>query len=240
MSEVRLYFSKPGTKRNYPSTSDKSDNSICSEASVCSKQEWKHLNTVASEDDTDMAVQAALDQISQHLDTLATRTDADQMRVEVNNLTQTFIKKFEKLEGRLFDMETKTDKIKAEVKAEKKRLKSSWTLWNSRSRDWSMEREQNDEQQYTRCWNLQAYKVPKDKAETADDCIEGMQNLQWQSQRPSQHCWHRGGSQGGTAEQHREQTHTRQILWPQEEGQGSQQSARSQKESICCYRRYLT
>ena len=86
------------------------------------------MNTVASEDDTDMAVQAALDQISQHLDTLATRTDADQMRVEVNNLTQTFIKKFEKLEGRLFDMETKTDKIKAEVKAEKKRLKSSWTL----------------------------------------------------------------------------------------------------------------
>ena len=30
MSKVRPYFSKPGTKRNYPSTSEKSDNSICS------------------------------------------------------------------------------------------------------------------------------------------------------------------------------------------------------------------
>ena len=30
MSKVHPYFSKPGTKRNYPSTSEKSDDSICS------------------------------------------------------------------------------------------------------------------------------------------------------------------------------------------------------------------
>ena len=77
----------------------KSDNSICSEASASSRQERKRLNTVVSEDDTDMAVQAALDKISQRLDTLATRTDVDQIKVEVNYLTQTFIEKLEKLEG---------------------------------------------------------------------------------------------------------------------------------------------
>ena len=59
-----------------------------------------------------MAVQAALDKISQRLDTLATRTDVDQTKVEVKNLTQTFIEKLEKLEGRLFDIETKRTKLK--------------------------------------------------------------------------------------------------------------------------------
>ena len=108
MSEaVSPYFSKCGTKRNYPSTSDESDNSICSEASASSRQERKRLNAVVSEDDTHMAVQAALDKISQRLDTLATRTDVDQIKVEVKNLTQTFIEKLEKLEGRLLDTETK-------------------------------------------------------------------------------------------------------------------------------------
>ena len=68
-----------------------------------------------------MVVQAALDKISQRLDTLATRTDVDQIKVEAKNLTQTFIEKLEKLEGRLFDIETKTDKTEAEVKAEKKK-----------------------------------------------------------------------------------------------------------------------
>ena len=122
MSEaVSPYFSKCGTKRNYPSTSDESDNSICSEASASSRQERKRLNAVVSEDDTDMAVQAALDKISQRLDTLATRTNVDQIKMEVKSLTQTFIEKLEKLEGRLFDTETKTDKTEAEVKAEKKK-----------------------------------------------------------------------------------------------------------------------
>ena len=88
MSEaVSPYFSECGTKRNYSSTSDESDNSICSEASASSRQERKRLNAVVSEDDTDKAVQAALDKMSRRLDTLATRTDVDQIKVEVKNLT---------------------------------------------------------------------------------------------------------------------------------------------------------
>ena len=168
MSEaVSPYFSKCGTKRNYPSTSDESDNSICSEASASSRQERKRLNAVVSEDDTGMAVQAALDKISQRLDTLATRTDVDQIKVEVKNLTQTFIEKLEKLEGRLFDIETKTDKIEAEVKAEKKKTEIlTDTVKQQERRLRQLEREQNDLQQYTRRWNLRVY-----KAESADDCV---------------------------------------------------------------------
>ena len=146
MSEaVSPYFSKCGIKGNYPSTSDESDNSICSEASASSRLERKRLNAVVSEDDTDMAVQAALDKMSRRLDTLATRTDVDQIKVEAKHLTQTFIEKSEKLEGRLFDIETKTDKTEAEVKAEKKKTEIfTDSVKQQERRLRQLEREQND------------------------------------------------------------------------------------------------
>ena len=33
-----------------------------------------------------------------------------------------------------------------------------------------MQKEQNDQQQYSRRWNLQVFKVPEEGSETADDC----------------------------------------------------------------------
>ena len=136
-----------------------------------------------------MAVQAALDKISQRLDTLATRTDVDQIKVEAKNLTQAFIEKLEKLEGRLFDIETKTDKTEAEVKAEKKKTEIlTDTVKQQERRLRQLEREQNDLQQYTRRWNLRVYKVPEDKAVCRQLCIEGMRYIQRQSRRPSQRC----------------------------------------------------
>ena len=76
----------------------------------------------------------------------------------------------EKLEGRLFDTETKTDKTEAEVKAEKKKTEILTDIVKQQERRQN-EREQNDLQQYTRRWNLRVYKVPEDKADSADDCI---------------------------------------------------------------------
>ena len=67
-----------------------------------------------------MAVQAALDNISRRMDTLATRADVEQMRDEVMCLTETFMEKLEKLEGRLFDTEVKAEKLESEVKSLKK------------------------------------------------------------------------------------------------------------------------
>ena len=82
------------------------------------KQEKKCMNTVV--EDSDMAVQAALDNISKRLDTLATKVDVEQIKDEVKCLTKTFMEKLEKLEGRLFATEVKADKLESEVKSLKK------------------------------------------------------------------------------------------------------------------------
>ena len=76
------------------------------------------MNTVV--EDSDMAVQAALDNISKRLDTLATKVDVEQIKDEVKCLTKTFMEKLEKLEGRLFATEVKADKLESEVKSLKK------------------------------------------------------------------------------------------------------------------------
>ena len=81
MSVISSYFSRTRLKRNHSSTSDESDVSISSE-NDSKKQEKKCMNTVVVED-SDMVVQAALDNISKHLDTLATKVDVEQMRDEV-------------------------------------------------------------------------------------------------------------------------------------------------------------
>ena len=87
----------------------------------------------------------------------------------------------------LFDIETKTDKTEAEVKAEKKKTEILTDIVKQQERRQN-EREQNDLQQYTRRWNLRVYKVPEDKAVCRRLSIEGMQYIQRQSRRPSQRC----------------------------------------------------
>ena len=76
------------------------------------------MNTVV--EGSDMAVQAALANISRRLDILETKVDEEQMRDEVKRLTETFMGKVEKLEERLFDIEVKTNKLESEVKSLKK------------------------------------------------------------------------------------------------------------------------
>ena len=110
------YFSRAGLKRNHSSSSD--ENVSISSENDSKRQEKERMNTVV--EDTDMAVQAALDNISKRLDTLATRVDVVQMRDEVKCLTETFMEKLEKLEGRLFDTEVKAEKLETEVKSLKK------------------------------------------------------------------------------------------------------------------------
>ena len=101
---ISSYFSRTGLKRNHSSTSDESDVSISSE-NDSKKQEKKRMNTVV--EDSDMAVQAALDNISRRLDT---KVDVEQMKDEVKCLTKTFMEKLEKLKGRLFDTGVKEKK----------------------------------------------------------------------------------------------------------------------------------
>ena len=110
------YFSRTGLKRNHSSTSDER-RQHCSE-NDSKRQEKKRMNTVV--EDTDMAVQATLDNISKRLDTMATKVDVEQMRDEVKCLTETYMEKLEKLEGRLFDTEVKAEKLESEEKSLKK------------------------------------------------------------------------------------------------------------------------
>ena len=69
---ISSYFSRTGLKRNHSSTSDENDVSISSE-NDSKKQEKKRMNTVV--EDSDMAVQTALENINRRLDTLATNVD---------------------------------------------------------------------------------------------------------------------------------------------------------------------
>ena len=51
---------------------------------------------------------------------MATKVDVEQMRDEVKCLTETYMEKLEKLEGRLFDTEVKAEKLESEEKSLKK------------------------------------------------------------------------------------------------------------------------
>ena len=166
---ISSYFSRTGLKRNHSSTSDESDVSISSE-NDSKKQEKKRINTVV--EDSDMAVQAALDNISKRLDTLATKVDVEQMRDEAKCLTKTFMEKLEKLEGRLFDTEVKAEKLESlEVKSLKKMNETATGMIKQQDRRIKQnKRELNDLQQYSRRWNLRVFKVPEKEKETAADC----------------------------------------------------------------------
>ena len=168
---VISYFSRTGLKRNYSSTSDESDVSISTE-NDSKKQEKKCMNTVV--EDSDMAVQAALDNISKRLDTLATKVDVEQIKDEVKCLTKTFMEKLEKLEGRLFDTEVKAEKLESEVKSLKKVNETATGIIKQQDRRIRQnQRELNDLQQYSRRWNLRVFKVPE-KEETAADCTSNV------------------------------------------------------------------
>ena len=133
------------------------------------RQEKKRMNTVV--EDTDMAVQATLDNISKRLDTMATKVDVEQMRDEVKCLTETYTEKLKKLEGRLFDTEVKAEKLESEEKSLKKVNETATGMIKQQDRRIKQnERELNDLQQYSRRWNLRVFKVPEKEKETAADC----------------------------------------------------------------------
>lgn len=203
MSEISSYFSKTGVKRKNSSTSSESDTSISSE-SASNRQERKRLNVVEEDSGSDMAVQAALDNINERLDDLATRADVQQMKAEVKHLTDSFMEKIEKFEGRVFDIEAKTDKLEAEVKSLKKcneNLTNAIKQQDRRIKE--TEREQNDQQQYSRRWNLRVFRVPEREGETADDCTSKVcaifsDKVGVPTKASEIEVAHRAGQRGGT------------------------------------------
>ena len=71
----------------------------------------------------------------------------------------------------LFDTEVKAEKLESEVKSLKKVNETATGMIKQQDRRIKQnERELNDLQQYSRRWNLRAFKVPQKEKETAADC----------------------------------------------------------------------
>ena len=58
-----------------------------------------------------MSVQELLSDMNKQLDNVATKDDISEMKRELQLLTQTFTEKIEKLEGRVFETEAKTEEM---------------------------------------------------------------------------------------------------------------------------------
>lgn len=97
----------------------------------------------------------------------------DEIKDEVRTLTDTFKEKIGRIEGRLLDIECKTEKLELDSKHAQKYsegCKISVRQLDSRLKE--CEKEQNDLQQYSRRWNLRVFRVPEQKQETTEDCVE--------------------------------------------------------------------
>lgn len=153
------------------STSEESDSSFV--ADISCKQEKKRPNITLEEDPSNMALQEALDRINKRLDTLATREDVQKIKDEMKSFTDNAMKKLEELEGRVFEVEARSDKFQTEIAAVKKKNEDL----NNRVKQQDRTAKQNesainDLQQYSRRWNLRVYRVPEAEGEKDDACTK--------------------------------------------------------------------
>ena len=164
--DIASYF-KAG-KRVLSSSSDSDTGSPVG----CTPQR-KRVNVDSSDFEDTMAVQEALDKITKRLDALATKDDISIIRGELKDLTNTFLKKVEQLEARVFDVEARTDRQEREVNAVKKKNEELQNaLRHQELRIKENDREINDLQQYSRRSNVRVFRVPEAERETAEDCVK--------------------------------------------------------------------
>ena len=71
-------------------------------------------------EELDMSVQELLSEMNKRLDNVATKDDISEMKRELQLLTQTFTEKIEKLEGRVFETEAKTEEMEEKMDKERK------------------------------------------------------------------------------------------------------------------------
>lgn len=177
MSAVRDIASYFRGKRFLSSSSDSDTSSSSVFTSTPDKQQKKRANiTLAdsqSPESESMAVQEALDKISKRLDALATKEDVGTIRGELKDLTNSFMKKVEELEARVFDVEARADTVQKEVAAMKKKNEELQNVMRHQDlRIKANDREINDLQQYSRRWNVRVYRVPETENESAEDCAK--------------------------------------------------------------------
>ena len=113
------------------------------------------------EEELDMSVQELLSDINKRLDNVATKDDISEMKRELQLLTQTFTDKIEKLGGRVFETEAKTEEMEKKMDKLKKENDSLKNMLHAHEQQMrKMQKEKNDQQQYSRHWNQRVFKVP--------------------------------------------------------------------------------
>ena len=116
-------------------------------------------------EELDMSVQELLSDMNKRLDHLATKDDISEMKRELQLLTQTFTDKIEKLDGRVFETEAKTEEMEKKMYKLKKENDSLKNMLNAHEQQMrKMQKEQNDQQQYSRRWNLRVLRCQRGTA----------------------------------------------------------------------------
>ena len=127
-----------------------------------------HLVGVMEGEEESVSVRDLLADIKQRM---VTKEDIQDIKQEIKELTKTLTERIEQLEGRVFEAETKLEVREEEMK---KLRKENETLKNcvkaNEPQLRSVQRDQNDLQQYSRRWNVRVFRVPEEKNETAEDC----------------------------------------------------------------------
>ena len=120
----------------------------------------------------DSNIQTTLDNISERLESLATRDDVLQLKNEMKSFIEGVKEQLEKMEGRLLDIEAKADRREKEMKKIEKsneELKTRIRQQDNRLRE--AEKDRNEMQQYSRRWNIRLYKVKEKSGEKAEECL---------------------------------------------------------------------
>jgi hypothetical protein len=173
------FFSTPSQSQKRPlsSSSSVSTNPSPSILQIQKKPllDLSDISGESMEKDEIVGIKEALDSIKITLDGVATKQDIGLIRKDFEKFVQKTEDRFEKLEGRFFDLDVKVDKMGDEIKAlhkENEILKSK--LHKQEQKVISVSSQQNDLEQYDRRWNVRVYGVKEKGDETAQDCARAV------------------------------------------------------------------
>lgn len=164
---IREYFSPvAASKRTHPSSSSESDSSFSE------RPQAKRFNMADNSE-----LQLVLKDLTAKMDLLATKEDVttfkQQVIQQVKDLTVEVVKRIDVVEGQVLEIENKANKVEKDVKVlQGKTSRHQSSISELERRIQTLEREQNDIQQYSRRWNLRVYRVPEAKGETMKDCTK--------------------------------------------------------------------
>ena len=170
MSKIDItdYFPpSPSCNKRPLSTSSESDNSPTTAKNPAKKL---HMDGQQQQKDTSSELDGMrrfteiLTRLEARIDKLSTKTDVHDVREDVKKLGDSMMERIDELEGKVLDLEMKTEKTDKTVKVAVSKTESTLNVVRQQEqRIQALEKEQNDLQQYSRRWNIRVYKIPESK-----------------------------------------------------------------------------